>query len=188
MWSLVELVVVDAVDDRQVGAVGRGRDQHALGAGLEMGRGRLLAMVKMPVHSSAMSTPSALCGSLAGSRSAVTLILPRPTSMRVAVDLDLAGEAAVDAVEAQQVGVGLDRAEIVDRHDLDVLAARFDDGAQDVAADAAESVDRNPNCHVRSSVTLPSRRAACGNRLGGDAEMLVEVAGLGARRRSPSCR
>ena len=33
---LGQLVVVDAVDDGQVGAVGRGRDQHALGAG---GRG-----------------------------------------------------------------------------------------------------------------------------------------------------
>ncbi len=39
------------------------------------------------------------------------------------------------------MGVGLDRAEIVDRDDLDVVAARFDDGAQHVAADAAEAVD-----------------------------------------------
>src|SRR5580693_6154577 len=35
--------------------------------------------VKMPVHSSAMSTPSSFHGSLAGSRSAETLILPWPT-------------------------------------------------------------------------------------------------------------
>ena len=34
--------------------------------------------VKMPVHSSAMSTPSSFHGSLAGSRSAETLILPLP--------------------------------------------------------------------------------------------------------------
>ena len=40
---LGQLVVVDAVDDGQVGAVGRGRDQHALGAGLEVGRGLVLA-------------------------------------------------------------------------------------------------------------------------------------------------
>jgi hypothetical protein len=32
----------------------------------------------------------------------------------------------VHAVEAEQVGVGLDRAEIVDRDDFDVLAARFE--------------------------------------------------------------
>src|SRR4029079_12463031 len=37
--------------------------------------------VKMPVHSSAMSTPSAFHGSFDGSRSAETLILPLPTLM-----------------------------------------------------------------------------------------------------------
>ena len=42
------------------------------------------------------------------------------------------------AVVAQQMGVGLDRAEIVDADDFDVLAAALGDGAQDVAADAAE--------------------------------------------------
>jgi hypothetical protein len=50
-------------------------------------------------------------------------------------------------VEAQQVGVGLDRREIVDGHHLDVLASRFRDGAQDVAADAPEPVDRDTNRH-----------------------------------------
>ena len=40
----------------------------------------LSRLVKMPVHSKAMSTPSSACGSLAGSRSAVTLIGPKPTS------------------------------------------------------------------------------------------------------------
>jgi hypothetical protein len=54
---LGQLVVVDAVDDREVGAVGRRRDQHALGAGGQM-REALSLAVKMPVHSSAMSTPS----------------------------------------------------------------------------------------------------------------------------------
>ena len=34
MWLLGQLVVVDAVDDGQVGAVGGRRDQDALGAGL----------------------------------------------------------------------------------------------------------------------------------------------------------
>ena len=36
---LRQLVVVDAVDDRQVGAVGRSRDDDALGAGREVGGG-----------------------------------------------------------------------------------------------------------------------------------------------------
>jgi hypothetical protein len=41
------------------------------------------------------------------------------------------------------VGVGFHRAEIVDRHDVDVLAAGFVNGAHDIAADAAKSVDGN---------------------------------------------
>ena len=44
----------------------------------------------------------------------------------------------MDGVVAEEVGVGLDRAEVVDRHDLDVVALGLDDGAQHVAPDAAE--------------------------------------------------
>ena len=69
---------------------------------------------------------------------------------RVALDLHLAREAAMHAVEAQQMGVGLDRAEIVDGDHVDVLAAGFVDGAHDVAADAAKSVDGNSDGHVFS--------------------------------------
>ena len=93
----------------------------------------------MPVHSSAMSTPSSFQGSFAGSRSARDLDRAVADVDGVALDRHLAGEAAVHGVVAQQMGVGLDRAEIVDADDLDVLAAGFDDGAQHVAADAAET-------------------------------------------------
>ena len=48
------------------------------------------------------------------------------------------------AVIAQQMGVGLDRAQIVDRHDFDVAASRFHDRPQHQPADAAKAVDRNP--------------------------------------------
>ena len=103
----------------------------------------------MPVHSSAMSTPSALCGSSAGfADRPVTLIGPRPTSMVSPSTFTLPGKRPCTRVEAEEVGVGLDRAEIVDRHDLDVLAVGLDDGAQYVAADAAEAVDRDLHCHV----------------------------------------
>ena len=47
----------------------------------------------------------------------------------------------MDGVEPQQMGVGFHRAEVVDGHDVDVLAAGLIDGANDVAADAAEAVD-----------------------------------------------
>ena len=56
----------------------------------------------------------------------------------------------MDRIEAQQMGVGLDRAEIVDADHLDILAAGLGDGAQYVAADAAKPVDRDPDCHLLS--------------------------------------
>ena len=67
------------------------------------------------------------------------------------------------AVEAQQVRVGLDRAEIVDGDHLDVLAAGFGDGAQDVAADAAEAIDGNAYRHVSHSRTVPRVMADMGH-------------------------
>ncbi len=52
-------------------------------------------------------------------------------------------------VEAQQMRVGLDRSEVVDADHLDVPAAGFGDGSEDVAADAAKPVDCDPDCHLR---------------------------------------
>src|SRR5258708_23220471 len=49
------------------------------------------------------------------------------------------------------MGIGFDRAEIVDGDHLDVLAIGFGDGAQDVAADAAKPVDGNAYCHMNHS-------------------------------------
>src|SRR5262249_60646611 len=64
---------------------------------------------------------------------------------RVALDRDLARKAAVHGIEAQQMGVGLDRGEIVDADELDVVTPRFGNGAQHVATDAAEPVDTDTN-------------------------------------------
>src|SRR5947209_9143714 len=66
---------------------------------------------------------------------------------RIALDRDLAREAAVNGIEPQEMGVGLDRAEIVDGHDLDVLPSGLDDGAQYVAPDSPEAVDRHLDRH-----------------------------------------
>src|SRR5262249_2616782 len=74
---------------------------------------------------------------------------------RVALDRHLAGKAAVHGIEAQEMRIGLDRGEIVDADDLDIGAPRFGDGTQHVAADAAEPVDADTNCHSR---LLRSRR------------------------------
>jgi len=61
------------------------------------------------------------------------------------------------------MGVGLDRAEVVDADDLDVLAAGLGDGPQDVAADAAKTVDSDADCHVSSpsmTVVIPHNALA----------------------------
>ena len=65
----------------------------------------------------------------------------------VAINRHDARELAVHRVKAEKMRVGLDRAEIVDRDDLDILAAGLVDGAQDVAADASEPVDGNLHRH-----------------------------------------
>ena len=57
-------------------------------------------------------------------------------------------------VEAQQMRVGFDRAQIVDADHFDILAAGFGDGAQDVAADAAEPVNGNADSHFSRSRSL----------------------------------
>ena len=48
-------------------------------------------------------------------------------------------------VESQQMCVGLDWSEIVDTDDFDIVAARFNNRAQHVAPDAAESIDAHTN-------------------------------------------
>ena len=83
----------------------------------------------MPVHSRAMSTPSSFHGSSAGFLIAVTFIGPRPASMVSPVTFTSCGKLPCTEL-CEEVGVGLDRAEVVDRHHLDVLAAGLDDGAQ----------------------------------------------------------
>ncbi len=78
----------------------------------------------------------------------------------VAVDGDGVGKAAVDRIVAQQMRIGLDRAEIVDGDDIDVLAAGFVDGAHDVAPDPPEAVDCDPHLPSHDYLSLrPGTRA-----------------------------
>ena len=111
----------------------------------------------MPVHSSATSMPSSRHGSGAGSFTAVTLMAPLPQADGVALDRHLAGKAAVHGIEAQQMRVGLDRRQIVHRDDFDVVTVGLDHGAQDIAADAAESIDGDANRHSCLPVSLGCR-------------------------------
>ena len=64
--------------------------------------------------------------------------------------LDGAGEAPVDRIVAQQMGVGLHVAQVVEGDDGKVGAARFMNCAQDVAADPPEPVDGDANRHAPS--------------------------------------
>src|SRR3546814_7234935 len=73
--------------------------------------------------------------------------------------LHLAVETAMHAVIAEQMRIGLDRAEIVDADHFDVGAAAFDNGTQHIAADAAETVNRNANRHDFFSNGKPWREA-----------------------------
>src|SRR6185437_11324806 len=139
-------------DDREVDAVGGGRNQHAARAGGQVCRGLVLrredaGALQRDVDAEVL--PRQL-GRIAFGRDLDGAVADADG---VALDRDLAREAPVHGVVAQQVGVGLDRAEIVDADDLDVVAARLDDRAQHVAADPAKPVDSNPNGHL----TLPPR-------------------------------
>ena len=155
-----QLVVVDAVDDGEVGAVGRApRRARAWRRPGDAPRPSP-STVKMPVHSSAMSTLSVLPGQLGRVLDRRHLDRAAADVDRVAGDLHLVRETAVHGVVAQQVGVGLDRAEVVDADDLDVLAAGLDDGAEDVAPDAAEAVDANPDGHALVSCAQAQLRRA----------------------------
>jgi hypothetical protein len=46
------------------------------------------------------------------------------------------------------MGIGFNRAKVVDGNDFDIGATRFDDGAEDVAADTAEAVNGNLYSHM----------------------------------------
>src|SRR4029078_10157473 len=65
----------------------------------------------------------------------------------VALHRHMAREAAMHAVVAQQVRVGFDRTQIVQRDDLDVLAIRLGDCAENVAPDTAKPVGGDAYCH-----------------------------------------
>ncbi len=147
---LGELVVVDAVDDRQVRAVGGSRHEHALGAGVEV----QLRLVLRCEDAGALERDVDTEGLVRQ----LGRVLDRRHLDRTAAGIDgiagyfdLVREAAVHAVEAEKVCVCLDGSEIVDRHDFDIRAPALDDRAQHVATDAAETVDRHLHCHSRES-------------------------------------
>ncbi len=94
--------------------------------------------------------PAPSTGVSAGSRSAVIddLVAVDVHRRRPRCSTSLV-EAPHHRVVAQQVGQLLVVEEVVDRHDLDVVAVAED--AKDAAADAAETVDADADCHHAAS-------------------------------------
>ena len=145
MAGRVERLVVHAVHERGVGAIGRGRHDHERCSGLQVQR-RLVAVGEEPGrlddHVDAEIAPRQL--------RRVTVL---QHLQQVAVDgdaalglLDLLGQDAEDRVVLQQVRHLVERAEVVDRHEVDVGAAR-PCGPEEVAADATEAVDADAYRH-----------------------------------------
>ncbi len=137
---LGELVVVDAVDHGEIGARARGRDEHALGAGGQVPR-RALAIGESAgaFHDDvdAKVAPGKFLRRRLGKDCnilAVGLEMP-------AYDADLSGEPPMHAVELEQMSVHLGRAEIVDRDEVEILAAGFEIGPESEPADPAKSID-----------------------------------------------
>ena len=119
---LGQLVVIDAIDDRQIRALGRRRDQHALRAGLEMGRG----LVPRGEDARAFERDvdaERLMRKLGWVLDRGHLDCMGADHDRVALDFDLVRKASMHAVVAQEVRIGFHRTQIVDGDDLDVLAA-----------------------------------------------------------------
>ena len=143
---LRKLVVIDAVDDGEVGILARRGNEHALGTGRQMCRGLLLRGEDAGAFHQNLDA-EILVRQLRRVPLGGHLDRASADVDGIAVDLHLAGKAPVDGIVAQQMRVRLHGAEIVDRHDLDVLAPGFHDGPQDISADPAKSVDCDAHGH-----------------------------------------
>ncbi len=81
--------------------------------------------VKRPVHSMTISTPRSRQGSFSGVASDSTAT-SWPSALRCpSATLILPRKAPMHAVELEQMGVHLGRAEIVDRDEVEILAPGF---------------------------------------------------------------
>ena len=141
-----QCLVIDAVDDRRVDIRAAGRRNHHLpGAAGDVCRSLGLRGEEAGAFEHDVD-PEFAPGQLR--RIAVREHLdPVAIDHEVfAIDRDRARKRAVRCVVPGQVGIGIRRAEIVDRDDLDILAAAFIQRAQHVAADAAVAVDANLDC------------------------------------------
>ena len=148
MLGGIVLVVVDAVDDRDVFLLGGRRDDHLLAPAWRWSAAWSRS-VNRPVDSSTTSTPSSFQGSLAGSFSRGPSWCRRRRRCRPS------GGHTVPAKRpwtesylsrwARVRGVG----DVVDRDEIELLALHLLRGAHHVPPDPAEAVDADLNRHGR---------------------------------------
>src|SRR5262252_4057476 len=139
-----ELVMIYAVNHGEVRIVGWRRDQHPLRASIEMRLGFFLGRKDARALERDVDTQR-LPWQFGGVPDGCDLDGPDAAVDGIAFDLDLAGEWPVNGIEAQQMRIGLGRRQIVEGHDLDVLASGLRNGTQDIAADPAKSVNGDAN-------------------------------------------
>ena len=132
--------MVDAVDNGEVRAFGRGRNQDPLRAGIEM----LLPAFAISKETGAFQRDF---DAQFGMRKLGRIALrgnPDPLSIddhRVAFGAHFARERPVNAVALEQHGIGFGVGQVVDRDQFQVVIIALKDGAGDEAADAAETID-----------------------------------------------
>ncbi len=155
----VVLRVVDAVDDGDVVALGRRRDDHLAGARREVLR-RLVAVGEpaggLEHDVDAQFLPRQLGGILLREH-------PHPVAVHqqgIARGFHRALEAAMHRVVLEQVGQRRRVGEVVHRHEVDVLDALLLRRAHHVAADATESVDPDLERHHSLPLMSPDGRHA----------------------------
>jgi len=139
-------LVVHTVDEHRGVVLGRGRQDHLLGAGGQVLLGGFLGQEQaggFDHHVSAHFVPLQV-GRIALGRQADLLAVHH---QGVAFDGDLTLEAAVHAVVLQHVGQVVGLEQVVDADDLDVGEV-LHRSAKHHAADAAEAVDANLDSHV----------------------------------------
>jgi len=141
----VVVPIVDAEDDRDVGILGRRRDENLLGARVEVllgsrAVGEEPGRLEHDVH--AQIAPRQARRVTLGEHLHLLAAGPDDT----VPELDVAREGAEDRVVLQEVRHGLRVPEVVQRDDLDV-GAQLLLRAEEVAADPAEAVDADPGCH-----------------------------------------
>ena len=174
-----QLVVVDAINDGQVDALGGRRNQHALGAGGEVlartfGIGEKARAFERDVDA---QLGVRQVGGVAFLGDADRLAVD---DHLVALGRNVARERSVDAVALEQQGIGFRVRQIVDRDQFEPAVGAFEDGACHEAADASETVDCNLHCHVETSFLRGISRSLVAelcqdlgcDSIGGKAEML----------------